>query len=638
MVSQAIRWDYDANAPAIPGHILFQMEKATTIGGRVIDQDRKPMAGATVIIDVSKGYPKSRQWVDFKYETTRTDANGRWTIAGVPEKPDSVKIGVHHPLCLPERTFIAMEDFRPLTALRDGSATLHVRRGTVIEGQVLSPDGRPVADAQVFYGSGRRYANAIPPFKTDAQGRFTIGVEPGTIATLTAQATGFGPALLPIRVGPEPSRVRLTLQPSRVLRGRVVDPAGKPIARARLTIAWSGPESSRAASRGNEALAHELTTDAEGRFAWTDAPDRGISASVWAEGFAAKDKLTLAPDVDHRIVLIPPTRIQGTVVDGLSGQPIPHFSLTCGTVWNPGENLIWQSRDGIDKESKKVAGSFEYTLSQPAHLYDIRVSADGYLSEDSGRFSPDGNPRSFTFRLTRAEPIRGIVLNPDGSPAAGSFVYLVPAEAEDTIDYLEIYNGDVSTHDRSRTINAQVGPDGRFSLPPQKGDFGLVALSDAGSAMVRRRDLRGDGALRLRPWARVSGTVMLDGKPAANLGLSSFDPDEPRRIPGEPRIEHRSYVETDADGRFALPRVMPGRLVLGRTVPNGVANRIWQVTLATVNVESGKTYNLNIGRSGRRVTGRLQVPDSGVWMVRKAEIVPKSSAQTPGIDRRPRLG
>ena len=115
--------------------------------------------------------------------------------------------------------------------------------------------------------------------------------------------------------------------------------------------------------------------------------------------------------------------------------------------------------------------------------------------------------------------------------------------------------------------------------------------------------------IRLQPWARVSGTVMLDGKPAANLGLSSFDPDESRPIPGEPRIEHRSYVETDADGRFELRRVMPGRLVLGRhgaqrRAPTGSGPWTWR----RVDVESGKTYDLKIGRSGRRVAGRLQVP------------------------------
>ncbi len=58
------------------------------------------------------------------------------------------------------------------------------------------------------------------------------------------------------------------------------------------------------------------------------------------------------------------------------------------------------------------------------------------------------------------------------------------------------------------------------------------------------------------------------------------------------------------------------------------------MALATVNVQSGQTYDLAIGRSGRRVTGRLQLPDSGVRMVRKAEIVAKS----PGARRPAPIG
>ena len=53
-VPQAIRWDYNANSPALPDKFLFHMEKATTASGRVVDQDEKPVAGATVIIKVSK--------------------------------------------------------------------------------------------------------------------------------------------------------------------------------------------------------------------------------------------------------------------------------------------------------------------------------------------------------------------------------------------------------------------------------------------------------------------------------------------------------------------------------------------------------------------------------------------------------
>ena len=234
----------------------------------------------------------------------------------------------------------------------------------------------------------------------------------------------------------------------------------------------------------------------------------------------------------------------------------------------------------------------------PAQQYILRVAADGYLPEDSGRFSPDGTTHAFTFRLARAEPIRGTVTKPDGSPAGEGFVYVVPGEDADAIDYLKIQNGEVRNTERSAEERAKVGPDGRYSLPPQRGNFALVCLSDAGFAIVPRRDLRGDGGLRLQPWARISGTVTLDGEPAANLDIQSMDPDDAPPIPGEPRIDKRYYVRTDAAGRFDLRRVMPGRFELGRWVPNGVQRRIWFINMATVDVESGRTYELAIGRSG----------------------------------------
>jgi RNA polymerase sigma factor (sigma-70 family) len=634
LVSQMIQWHHDSNSPVPPGHLLFQMEKATTVGGRVVDQDQKPIAGATVVVEVWKDYPKSQQWGQqrafFNDNSAETDASGHWSLSGAPAKPDSIKLAAYHELCLPERPFYDMKDFKPLSALRDGSVTLRLKRGTRIEGTVLSPDGRPVAGAEVLYGkvfwSDGKFGNAIPPLKTDAQGKFALGVMPGTISTLTARAPGFGPTLQNIRVGPEPLSVKLRLQTAHLLRGRVVDLAGKPIPRASLKLSWNGPDAS-AASTGSDAILHQLIADADGRFAWRDAPETGIHAIAYAGGFVRKGNLLLASDVDQAIVLTRPTPIKGTVVDGETGQPLPRFTVLLGAVWNRGGSLIWQRGGGMMAGSTQTPGSFEHTLVEQLHQYALRVSADGYLLDDSPRFSPDGTPHSFTFRLTRAAPIRGAVLNPDRSPAGHSSVYLVPAEGEDTIEYLTLQNGDVPADERSGTIFAEVGTDGRFSLPPQKANFTLLALADGGSVVVPRRELRGEDILRLRPWAHVSGTVMLDGKPAANLGLSSYDPDPPRPNPNEPRIEHRTDIETDAEGRFDLTRVMPGRLVLGRWVPNGVAGRRWFVSLATVDVECGKTYNLQIGRSGRRIRGRLEVPKAATSMIRKAEIVSKTSRE-----------
>jgi peroxiredoxin/protocatechuate 3,4-dioxygenase beta subunit len=612
---------------------LFLTEKATTIRGRVLDDGGQPLAGAVVVVSVRKSYPRSKQWLDVSYDSTSTDAEGRWSFANVPEQPDSVEIGTYHHLYLTDRASFFLEPFQPLSGLRDGSAVLRLRRGTRVEGTVLAPGGQPVANAEVFYGEGRGYANAIPPVKTDAQGKFTLGIKPGTISTLIARASGFGPTLERIKVGERPLRVDLTLQRAHSLRGRVVDRRGRPIARAKVWAYWSGSEGP-AGSAFSSAITQELATDDSGRFDWKEAPCSGVHANISAAGFASKDDEALASDVDHEIVLNRPTVVKGTVVDRETGQPLRRFSLMLAAAWKPGAPFIWQSGMDLDGEAKKAPGAFEYTTGQPAQKYLVRVQADGYLPADSEPFSPDGTVHTLALRLTKGEPVRGTVRNPDGSPARDGFVYLIPPHRDGWIEYLSLRNDDVATNERSRTLHAKVGADGRFSLPAERGNFALLVLTDTGSVLVPRSALHGDHVLRLQPWAHVTGTVTIDGKPAADLELQSYDPEDSAPVGGEPRLVRQSYVKTDASGRFKLPRVLPGRLTLAQWVPNGVNRRIWPVIRACLDVQSGQSYDLKIGTSGRLVTGRVVLPRADVWMIRKAEIVPSH----PSTERSASIG
>jgi peroxiredoxin len=102
----------------------------------------------------------------------------------------------------------------------------------------------------------------------------------------------------------------------------------------------------------------------------------------------------------------------------------------------------------------------------------------------------------------------------------------------------------------------------------------------------------------------------------------------------EPRLVRRCYVKTDAYGRFELPHVLLGRLTLAQWVPNGVNRRAWGVIRASLDVQSGQSYDLKIGTSGRLVRGRLVLPRADIWMIRKAEIVPRH-AET---ERSPAIG
>jgi peroxiredoxin/protocatechuate 3,4-dioxygenase beta subunit len=630
LIPLAARWIQESSSSTPPDRLLFQTEKGTTISGRVLDQDGQPLAGAVVVVSVKKGYPRSKQWVDVSYESIKTDREGHWTFTGVPRQPDSVEIAAYDYLHLSEHASFQPEPYKPLSALRDGSAVLRLQRGTLVEGTVLAPDGQPVAGAEVFYGEGQGYGNAIPPLKSDAEGRFTLGIKPGSVSTLVAQAPGFGPTLHRVKVGVATLRTYLTLDSAHSLRGRVVDRSGKPIARAGVVAFWSGSEGSPRSSFG-VASRQQLTTDDDGRFEWKEAPGKGVQVDVSAVGFAATNTLSLASDVYHQIVLTPPTVVKGSVIDRDTGELLPRFSLTLAAAWGTGAPLIWQRGGDLDRRAKKAAGSFEYTTSSPAHRYLIRAQAEGYLPMDSEPFPTDGPTHTLSFRLMKAEAIRGAVWNPDGSPAREGFVYVVPPHRDGWIDYLSLQNDDVPKDERSRTVHATIEGDGRFVLPPQKENFALLALTDAGHALVARRDVRAESTLRLQPWACISGTVTIGGKPAANLRLQSYDPQQSAPIENEPRLVRQSYVKTGAEGRFELSRVMPGRLTLAEWVPNRVNRRVWPVIRGTVDVEAGRSYDLKIGASGRLVSGRLTLPRTDDWMIRKAEVVPRTAKTDPPV-------
>jgi peroxiredoxin len=125
--------------------------------------------------------------------------------------------------------------------------------------------------------------------------------------------------------------------------------------------------------------------------------------------------------------------------------------------------------------------------------------------------------------------------------------------------------------------------------------------------------------------------MKVDGTPVADITIST-GPFYGQALSGgsyEPRLEHRLSAKTDEDGQFELSRVIPGRFEIGQVVPNGSRGRSYFVSLATVEVESGRSYDLRIGQRGCPVIGRLAVPGSGEWLVREASIKPRRPAGRP---------
>ena len=160
---------------------------------------------------MEKKYPGSQQRVYIDDKSVKTDADGRWTLGGVPEHPDSVAVTAYDYLHLTEQTSYHPEPYKPQSALRDRSAILRLKSGTLIEGTVLSPDGQPVAGVEVAYGEGQGYGNAIPPLKTDAEGRFRLGIKAErAIAPHSCPGPWVRPDAPTPQGGADPARLRAT--------------------------------------------------------------------------------------------------------------------------------------------------------------------------------------------------------------------------------------------------------------------------------------------------------------------------------------------------------------------------------------------------------------------------------------------
>src|SRR4030095_7392379 len=73
-----------------------------------------------------------------------------------------------------------------------------------------------------------------PSTKTDAGGVFKFGQLPKRDVTLRVHAAGFAPQQATVKIGDAPAAGDFKLESPQVIRGRVVDAAGKPVAGANV--------------------------------------------------------------------------------------------------------------------------------------------------------------------------------------------------------------------------------------------------------------------------------------------------------------------------------------------------------------------------------------------------------------------
>ena len=298
---------------AMPAEYTMKLERGVTIGGAVVDEAGQPIPGAKIQFDDGRGNdPALQENIQFGPDTaTVTDPDGRWSCNMVPKDLEQVSLVLTHPEYA-ETTATIRPD-----APEANHSTITMRAGYTVAGAVQDPNGNPIEGAKV--SEVRLNSEYVQLSKmTDASGTFEFKNMKAGELMLAVQAKGFAPALRTFQVAGSLATVQFQLGPGQLLRGRITDQDGNPIAGA-----WAET------TRGRRKIEWSATTDADGRFEWDSAPPEPLLYSFQADGFNRAYALKLQADgSDHQIKLAreqpdkDTIQITGSAVDADTGQSL----------------------------------------------------------------------------------------------------------------------------------------------------------------------------------------------------------------------------------------------------------------------------------------------------------------------------
>jgi tetratricopeptide (TPR) repeat protein/protocatechuate 3,4-dioxygenase beta subunit len=586
-----VLWNKDTS---IPDEYTFRLEKGTIIGGRVINEQGEPVAGAFIDLWTP--------WLEFDHpneartairDTVKTDANGKWSADIVPADlvKEKVLVKLHHPDYFYQQSNSALRRLATIPALRSQNAQFILRRGFAVYGSVVDADGKPVEGAWVKLGEG---LSEDPKIQTDGSGRFRFDGQHLGQTWITVEADAYAPDIRKVDLNASTGAIEFVLEPGNRIFGRVIDVNNRPVECACVYLAeWRWPHK----------LDWKTETDNQGRFEWDNAPHDEVEIQIHKDGYMRVQKSLVASDKEHEIVLYRLLRLKGEVVDNDTSEPVDEFDLTMRTIRKHGQ----PTRPGYNtrKHVQHTGGWFDITFDfyfWPE--YEIEVKADGYEPSTSRRFTPDEGTVVLQIRMVRAarENIpQGTVYLPHGNVASGAEVYVTTRG----LGLFRLEDGRRVIQGQAERV--QTDSAGRFEAPVQPERFDLMAIHDTGYAEVSQEQLAESSEIHLESWGRVEGVVRTSSGPAVYERIR-LTPQPRRWIQDQQRFEFTYTTATNEQGRFVVDRVIGGRMMIRRVTLNKDGLSYTDGANRLIEVVPGEATSVELV-AGRPVIGRLSIPD-----------------------------
>jgi protocatechuate 3,4-dioxygenase beta subunit len=585
------------------------LKPAGTVEGTVVDGAGAPVPGIPVHFSSKSGKGGGGS-------QGLSDAEGKFRAVGVAPGEDLVGNATG-----PGGTRGASDPFR----LDEGGTATGVRvamkAGATVAGRIRREDGGTLTGAVLRLIPGKRnpgqdynwdYQRRSAPVQTvAADGAFRAeGVFPGTY-TLRAESDGTADSeatVVEVKEGEVKEGVEVVLPEEKVIRGKVRDAAGAPVAGALISVTSAAARNQQMYYPGNP-QATVATTDAEGAFSL-----RGLGKGTWSvtarfEGLVpSTEKAEAGQDVS--LVLTAGLSIEGVVVDETTGAPVEGMNVsandtkprTAGGYVQP--HMATTKKDGTFALTGLAEGTFNVVASLTWNESRINYQQKSVNGVAAGT-------KDLRVQVAPGVSITGTVKDEAGKPAGGANVQAMAKDEKGNPDW-------------SRQRYAQVQADGAFRLAGlAPGVYDLTVQSWGGGGQgVAPTTVRGVAAgteglaIVVRQGLTISGRVVDEkgGAPGQQGNIQITPTDAAGSNPGA----DTAWAWFGDDGNFTSQPLDPARTYDVSVRPNGggVGTTVKAVVPGT------KDLVLTL-RAGASLAGRVVDPDGqgvkGVPVFARAE-------------------
>jgi uncharacterized GH25 family protein len=561
------------------GELTITLHHGYPVGGRVIDDAGKPVAGARITASESFAGEADVDGAD----AATTDAKGSFTIPALATGSHRLRAvdGEHAPATSSPITVAA----QPVS-----NVEIVMKAGGVLSGTVVDATHKPVPFATVrVAGRGQQaWRTESRQATSGAKGEFELHGLARSKLQARAESDVAASKLVDADLTEQPriARLELVLDVTGTIAGVVVDETGQPVPEVQVN---AYPDVLGGASTEGLALAgmSSVTSGGGGEFVIRGLPEGGYR--LWAARPSARfsawgDAATPAKTGDQAVritVPAPGTLIGKIVLAGTNAAP----ALATVAV---GLQLPTPAAGGVFQIKDLAPGSYDVTFRglEFAELIQHDVKIEPGKPTDLG-----------TVVVARGRRLTGRVVDRAGAPAPGARI---------RVGRMLVSSADAGA--ASEGVEAMAGI--RSAQADQNGAFELVGVpSTTTHVMADHPELgrslgaevpEGDAdpppiTLELRGFGSIAGKVTRQGQPLADVAIG-----EASKGGGA----QSQFTRTGSDGAFVLAKVPEGEHVLNVIQASLISMKS---TSVTVQVTAGKQTTANIVVPVGDVTLTVQV-------------------------------